>query len=424
MGILDILLILIFLNAIVAIAFEHSLGINKSWIALFTCAVMWIIASFEGDAEFLHHSLIEGSYEIFELIVFLIGAMTIVEMMGHFRFFNWIESKLISFNISNTTLFWILGAITFIASSILDNLTTTLVMIQIGRKLYLREENFNLFAINTVIAANAGGAMSPVGDVTTIMMWLAGKFTAWQVLLLGLIPAVAAWVIPQFLLTKKIMKENRQGRVGQKEEDLKWYIIALGFLTFGFAVLVNLFNLPPFFGILLGLGASAIVIDFRMKSGKLKKRENKIVNVIRTIDMATITFFIGILLSVNALSYAGILDEIAKLLFGNPPGASGSSIIVGHTVLGIVSSVFDNVPLTAAVIDMLPGAIDYPYWVLLAITAGTGGSMMVIGSAAGVAAMGQVPKLTVKYYLTKGTWPAFLGYSAAILIWWLEVQVL
>lgn len=206
MGILQIILILIFLNAILAIAFEHSLGINKSWIALFTCAVMWIIASFAGDSELLHHSLIEGSYEIFELIVFLIGAMTIVEMMAHFRFFNWIEGKLVSFQISNTTLFWILGIITFIASSILDNLTTTLVMIQIGRKLYLRDENFNIFAINTVIAANAGGAMSPVGDVTTIMMWLAGKFTAWQVLFLGILPAIAAWVIPQFLLTRKILK--------------------------------------------------------------------------------------------------------------------------------------------------------------------------------------------------------------------------
>ena len=157
---------------------------------------------------------------------------------------------------------------------------------------------------------------------------------------------------------------------------------------------------------------------------KLQKRENKIVNVIRTIDMATITFFIGILLSVNALSYAGVLDEIAKLLFGNPPGADSTSIIVGHTVLGIVSSVFDNVPLTAAVIDMLPGQIDHVYWVLLAITAGTGGSMMVIGSAAGVAAMGQVPKLSVKYYMQKGTLPALLGYAAAIFIWWLEFQLL
>lgn len=240
---------------------------------------------------------------------------------------------------------------------------------------------------------------------------------------MGFIPSIIAWVIPQFLLTRKIVKENRQGRETEKEENLKWYIIALGFLTFGFAVLVNLFNLPPFFGILLGLGASAIVIDFRMKHGKLRKRENKIVNVIRTIDMATITFFIGILLSVNALSYTGVLDEIAKLLFGNPPGANQTSIIIGHTLLGIISSVFDNVPLTAAVIDMLPGAIDYQYWILLAITAGTGGSMMVIGSAAGVAAMGQVPKLTVKYYLSKGTIPALLGYFAAIGVWWLEMQM-
>ncbi|MFY0598842.1 MAG: sodium:proton antiporter NhaD [Cyclobacteriaceae bacterium] len=424
MDVISIILIVIFLNAIVAIAFEHSLGINKSWIALFSGTTMWMIASIGADKEVMHHALQESSAEIFELIVFLIGAMTIVEMMGHYRFFTWLENKLFSLRISNTTLFWLLGIITFISSSLLDNLTTTLVMIQVGRFLYLRKENFNIFIINTVIAANAGGAMSPVGDVTTIMMWLAEKFTAWQVLLYGFLPSIVAWVIPQYLLTRQIAKEDREGRVSDEVLPLQWNIIFMGFMTFGFAVLVNVLHLPPFFGILFGLGAAAILIDFRLKSGKLKKKANKIVNVIKTIDMATITFFIGILLAVNALGYVGILDQIATFLFGETPGSNTNSLIIGHSFLGVISAVFDNVPLTAAVIDMLPDGIHYQYWVLLAITAGTGGSILIIGSAAGVAAMGQVPELTIKYYIKKGTIPAFLGYVAAIGVWYLQMMLI
>lgn len=423
MGFKEILLLVIFLNAIVAIAFEHSLGINKSWIALFSGTVMWMVVSFGADPHIMREAIMEGSAEIFELIVFLMGAMTIVEMMGHYRFFTWIESKLFAMNISNYQLFWILGAITFVGSSLLDNLTTTLVMIQIGRQLYLRKDNFNIYVINVIIAANAGGAMSPVGDVTTIMMWLAGKFNAWEVLSFGFVPSLVAWIIPQFLLTRQIVVENRTGVEREEVPPLKWYIIVVGFMTFGLAVLVNLLHLPPFFGILFGLGVAAILIDFRLKQGKLKKKTNKIVNVIKTIDMATITFFIGILLAVNALGYSGILDRIAELLFGENPGSHEGSIIMGHTFLGIFSSIFDNVPLTAAVIDMLPEGIHYQYWVLLAITAGTGGSMLVIGSAAGVAAMGQVQELSVKYYLKKGTLPALIGYFAAIGIWYLQLFV-
>jgi Na+/H+ antiporter NhaD/arsenite permease-like protein len=421
MDIIGIILLVIFLNAIVAIAFEHTLGINKSWIALFSGTVMWMVASVGADHDLMHDALQESSAEIFELIVFLIGAMTVVEMMGHYRFFTWLENKLYSLKISNTALFWILGALTFVASSVLDNLTTTLVMIQIGRFLYLRKENFNIFVINTIIAANAGGAMSPVGDVTTIMMWLAEKFTAWQILLNGLLPALAAWVIPQYLLTRQIVKEIRPGRDNEEVKPLQWIIIVMGFMTFVFAVLVNLLKLPPFFGILFGLGAAAIMIDFKLKRGKLKKKANKIVNVIKTIDMATITFFIGILLAVNALGFYGILDKMAYLLFGENPASNENALIMGNSLIGIISSVFDNVPLTAAVIDMLPEGIHYQFWVLLAITAGTGGSILVIGSAAGVAAMGQVPELTIKYYIKKGTIPALLGYLGAIGVWYLQL---
>lgn len=417
MDIKSIILIVTFSIAILFIAFEHAIGINKSWVALFVGTFMWMIVSIGVDATVMTHAIREGSSEIFELIVFLIGAMTIVEMMAHFRFFTWIEIQLLKLKITNKRLFWILGLITFFSSAILDNLTATLIMIQIGRRLYIRPENFNIFVINTVIAANAGGAMSPVGDVTTIMMWLDQKFTAWQIIQHGFFPSIVAWVVPQAMLTPKMVLENREGRFSEEIVPLKWSIIFLGLSTFGFAVLVNILHLPPFMGILFGLGIAAIVIDYKMQRGKLKKVENKIVNVIKSIDMATIIFFIGILLAVNALSYQGVLEKIALIIFGSDPAANPQTLMVGHTVLGLISSFLDNVPLTAAVLDMLPDTIHFQYWILLAITAGTGGSILVIGSAAGVAAMGQVHTLRFMSYLKLGTLPALVGYFAAIATW-------
>lgn len=421
MDLQSIILIVLFANCILAIAFEHSHTVNKSWIAILTGSVMWIVLAFGENPETLNEAISEGTQEIFGLIIFLMGAMTIVEMMAHFGFFDWIESKIMQLKISNRGLFWILGLVTFFASAVLDNLTCTLIMIQIGRHIYSKKENFNIFVINTVIAANAGGAMSPVGDVTTIMLWLAGKFTAWQIMLHGIVPSIMAWVVPQAILTPQIHFEDRSLREKKAVPQLKWGIILLGLCTFGFAVTVNIVNLPPFIGILMGLGVAASVIDLSVKKGTVRKEGNKIVHVIKTIDMATLVFFVGILLAVDALKHHGILTQIAHLIFGGEPGSNTNLIIVGHTTLGLISSILDNVPLTAAAMDMLPNTVHYQYWILLALTAGTGGSILVIGSAAGVAAMGQVHDLSFIRYLKKGTIPALLGYFAAIGTWWLQM---
>ena len=415
----SIVLIVIFLIGFTAIAFEHVLEVNKSWIALLTGTLMWIIMASWSDGPGLHAALLHEAAEIFELIIFLMGAMTIVEMMGHFRFFTWIENKLIAFKINDKQLFWMLGLTSFFASALLDNLTSTLVMIQIGRHLHRKKSNFMYYVINVVIASNAGGAMSPVGDITTLMLWLAGKFTAWQILFHGFIPAVVAWIIPQALLTLKIKKENRKDREVEEILPLQWGIIFIGLFTFGFAVIVNILHLPPFFGILFGMACAAIVIDYRLKKGTLKRRAGHIVNIIKTIDMATLNFFIGILLAVGALNYQGVLTELATLIFSDNPAGNPNRIIIGHTSLGLLSSILDNVPLTAAVIKMLPQGIDFSYWILLAITAGTGGSILVIGSAAGVAAMGQVKDLSFGQYISKGSIPALLGYLGAVGSWYM-----
>jgi len=420
MDAISIVLSIIFILGFTGIAFEHSLKVNKSWIALFMGAIMWMVVSYGESKELLDRSLDHGFAEIFELVIFLMGAMTIVEMLGYFRFFTWVEAHLTRYKISNRRLFWMLGAITFIASALLDNLTSTLVMIQIGRHLYIKKKNFNLFVINTVIAANAGGAMSPVGDVTTIMLWLAGKFKAWEIIFYGMLPSIVAWAIPQALLTARVsLIRERESRDFSNELPLQWGLIILGFATFGIAVIVNVFNLPPFFGIILGLGLIAIVIDLKFRSGKLKKQAGHIVNLVQRIDMGTIYFFVGILLAVNALEYAGVLHVIADVMFGVSGDISSSALIYGNTFLGLFSSLLDNVPLTAAAIKMLPDSIDTIYWILLAITAGTGGSILIIGSAAGVAAMGQVESLSFKEYLYKGSLPALLGYFAAVGTWYI-----
>lgn len=413
------LLIGIFLIGFIAITFEDKLEVNKSWIALFMGTFMWVIVGIGGDEHILEVAIMHESAEIFQLIIFLMGAMTIVEMMGHFRFFTWVESKLLTLNVSDRQLFWLLGLLAFVGSSLLDNLTTTLVMIQIGKHLYHKKENYILFVINIVIAANAGGALSPVGDITTIMLWLAGKFTAWQIVIYGFVPSFVAWIVPQYLLTKKVEVEKREAPLLDEELPLQWGIIYIGLFTFGFAVLVNLFHLPPFIGIMMGLAAAAIVIDYRLKKGTLKKRAGHIVNIIKTIDMATLNFFIGILLAVGALGHHGLLEHAANYVFGDDPVSNLNMVVIGHTSLGLLSSIFDNVPLTAAVIKMLPDGIPYGYWVLLAVTAGTGGSILAIGSAAGVAAMGQVKDLTFYQYLKKGTLPALLGYASAVAAWYM-----
>ena len=415
-----IIISVMFIIGITAIALEHNVSINKSWIAIITGSLMWMVLAMGEDPMELNKAIHEGSEEIFGLIIFLMGAMTIVEMLAHFRFFEWIQAKVMRLDISNKALFWILGLITFFASAILDNLTCTLVMINIGRHLYKKRENFVIFTINTVIAANAGGAMSPVGDVTTIMLWLASKFTAWQIMLHGILPSLMAWVIPQAMLTMQLHHVDLKEMEKAEVPHLKWHIIVLGLSTFACAVMVNVVNLPPFIGILLGLGVAASVVDLGLKKGTIETTANRMVHVIKTIDMATIIYFVGILLAVDALAHHGVLDDIAHLIFGSTPGSDPKLIVVGNTALGIISSILDNVPLTAAAMDMLPNTVHYQYWILLALTAGTGGSMLVIGSAAGVAAMGQVPQLTFVEYLKKGTIPALLGYFAAIGTWWLQ----
>ncbi|ETB63855.1 TPA: hypothetical protein DIC38_02050 [Candidatus Nomurabacteria bacterium] len=415
---------LLFVLGYVYIAIEHKTHINKSGVALVLGGVLWLIVAILGhDKQEISHALAENGGEIFSIVVFLLSAMTIVEILVHFQLFDWIREKLVKKEISQIKLFWVLGALTFILSAFLDNLTTTLIMIQIGRKIYKDKDNFLIFVANTVIAANAGGAASPIGDVTTIMLWLANKFNALQVISIGIVPAIVAWVIPQYLMGRKIKKHEEVEKanesfdlVDEKKVEPYWSVIVIGMFSFILPVIFNLIGLPPFLGLLLGVGILWIFIDIKARtSHNVDHTTGKIINVIQKTDISTLKFFIGILLAVGALSHIGLLKDLNTFIFGQDINVT--RLIIGNTVLGFTSSVLDNVPLVAAAIKMFAEGIAPAIWVLLAITAGTGGSMLVVGSAAGVAAMGQVKELNFSYYFKKATIPALLGYIFAVLTW-------
>ena len=254
------------------------------------------------------------------------------------------------------------------------------------------------------------------------MLWLAGKFTALEIIKTGVLPALVAWAIPQYLMSRKIKvyeeaeKEHPDFDIVDEEKlNPYWPVVFIGILSFIFPLAANLIGLPPFLGLLAGVGILWIYIDIKAKNGDNLHENGQIVKIIQKVDLSTLKFFIGILLAVGASSYIGLLEKFSDSVFGAVP--SLDRLIFGSVALGLISSILDNVPLVAAAIKMLGDNVFTSIWVLLALTAGTGGSILIIGSAAGVAAMGQVKELSFGYYLKKAAFPALLGYGGGILIW-------
>lgn len=409
----------LFVLGYACIALEHYLHVNKSWTAL----LLWVILRVAVDI--FHHlspdigiALNHETQEIFGIVVFLLAAMTLVEILVHYRFFDWVQQKITEKKISQVQLFWLLWIMTFVFSAFLDNLTTTLIMIQIGRKIYTHKGNFLIYVANVIIAANAGGAASPIGDVTTIMLWIANKFNATQILSMGILPALATWLIPQFLMGRKIKyheEAEKQHTIQASEKvNMKGYrpIIIVAIISFTIPVFANIIGLPPFLWLLTGVGVLWILIDFKARKGDTHHNEGKIVNIIQKTDITTLKFFIWILLAVAALSEVWALKALNEAIFSTDP--SMRRMVFGSTILWFLSSILDNVPLVAASIKMFGASTPTNIWVLLALTAGTGWSMLVIGSAAWVAAMGQVKELTFAYYLKKAALPALLWFLGGI----------
>jgi Na+/H+ antiporter NhaD/arsenite permease-like protein len=451
---MELLIIVIFVVGYLAIALEHPIKINKTASALLTAVICWTIFTVSGATEtqlssqkylhFLHElgekaaTLSAGELhlefvveqlghhlnEIAQILFFLMGAMTIVELVDAHHGFKFITDRIKTKN--PIVLLWVVCFVAFFLSAVLDNLTTTIVMVSLIRKLIPDKEMRLFFAGMIVIAANAGGAWSPIGDVTTTMLWIGGQISASSIMTSLLIPSIVCAVVPLLFLTFTM-----KGTLGEFKEDTKAtassiksgnLMLALGI---GALISVPIFktvtHLPPYMGMLLGLGALWVISELINPDLDEAERKNYTAShALAKIDMPSVLFFLGILLAVGALQSMGTLANFAGYLsttFGD------NRIII--TLIGLLSAIVDNVPLVAASMGMY-SLEAYPMddfiWTYLAYCAGTGGSILIIGSAAGVAAMG-MEKIEFGWYLKRISLLAALGYFAGAGVYLLMTQL-
>jgi len=419
----------IFVIAYTAIALEHPLKVNKAASALMGAGMLWTVYALSvGDAHMVSAQLGESLMSTAQIIFFLMGAMTIVEVVDAHSGFDVITARIKTTRI--TTLMWLVGFVTFFLSAILDNLTTTIVMISLMRKLLDKHDDRLFFAGIIVIAANSGGAWSPIGDVTTTMLWIGGQITSLAIIQGVLLPSAVSLLVPLAITAYRLRGrevvapprvENGNGLNTTVFERNLMFFMGLGVLV-AVPAFKSITHLPPFIGILFGLGILWLVGDLvhrRKEDGT--KQHLTLVHALSRIDMSSIVFFIGILLSVATLEHAHILTSLAKWL---DETIGRQDIIV--MIIGLASAVVDNVPLVAASMGMY-SLTQYPtdhfLWEFLAYCAGTGGSILIIGSAAGVAAMG-IEKIHFFWYVRKISGLALLGYLAGAAVYLAQYSLL
>ena len=436
------LMAVIFILGYLCIAFEHPLKIDKAASAILTAVICWTVLVMgadsilpvitgegeHGPASELRHHL----GEISEILFFLMGAMTIVELIDAHEGFKVITNRI--HTSKRVKLLWMIGFITFFLSAALDNLTTTIVMVSLLRKL-IKERHERWFYVGiVVIAANAGGAWSPIGDVTTTMLWIGNQITASGIVMNLFIPSLVCLLVPLIALSF-IMKgdferpdspapEDEQGEPTSAFESGLVFALGIGALLF-VPVFKTVTHLPPYMGILFGLGVLWVVTEV-MHRGKNAEDKHplSVVGVLRKIDTTSILFFLGILLAVSSLATAGHLTQVATAL-----KESLGNVYAINVAIGLLSSVVDNVPLVAGAMQMYPlvepgtlasaandgwlanFVVNGTFWELLAYCAGTGGSCLIIGSAAGVAAMG-MEKIDFIWYVKRISLLALMGYLA------------
>jgi Na+/H+ antiporter NhaD/arsenite permease-like protein len=413
------ILIAVFFAGYLAITLEHNLKINKASSALVTGVLCWTIYMLSsGDTELVNHQLQEHLGEITGILFFLMGAMTIVELIDAHDGFQIILERINT--LDKRKLLWIISLVAFFLSAVLDNLTTTIVMVSLIRKLISIKDDRLFFAGMVVIAANAGGAWSPIGDVTTTMLWIGGQISVGGIVYSTFLPSLVCLVLPLTILSRFMKGNIRQMEPDQDalKRSTPFERNAVFFLGISSLLSVPVFksltHLPPFMGMLLGLGLMWILTEFiHSEKDELDKDRFSVNYALRKIDTPSILFFMGILISVAALQSTGILTKAAYTLSSLLPNES--TIVMA---IGLISSVVDNVPLVAAtqgMYDLQQYPTDHPFWHFLAYCTGTGGSALVIGSAAGVAAMGLV-KIDFFWYFRKITFWALLGYLAGALL--------
>lgn len=422
------LISILFIAGYLAIAMEHPLKVNKAASALITGALCWtVFALYSPDKEGASHLVSEYLGEVAGILFFLLGAMTIVELIDAHDGFEVITSRINTS--SKRKLVWILGTLTFFLSAVLDNLTTTIVIVSLLRILVPEKKDRLLFAGLTIIAANAGGAWSPIGDVTTTMLWIGGQITASSIILQTFIPSVVCFIVPAFIISRQVsgeIKRKPEQEVKKEFSSTAGERKAVFWLGLGSLLFVPVFktvtHLPPYMGVLLGLGVMWVVTEMiHHEKDEAEKGVFSVNHALRKIDTPSILFFLGILMAIAALQATGVLTQMATSL-----DRSVGNITIITMIIGLLSAVVDNVPLVAAAQGMY-GLEQYPtghfFWEFLAYCAGTGGSCLIIGSAAGVAAMG-LEKIEFFWYLKKIGWLALLGYLAGAGVFILQHQLL
>jgi Na+/H+ antiporter NhaD/arsenite permease-like protein len=411
----------IFILGYICIAFEHPLRINKAASALITGVLCWTVYILQGDAETITDELLHHLGETASILFFLLGAMTIVELIDSHNGFDIITQKISTK--SKSKLLLLVALITFFLSALLDNLTTAIVMTSLCAKILSDKEDKLWFAGMIIIAANAGGAWSPLGDVTTTMLWIGGQISALNIIKQLILPSMAVCILPALIISrrfrgKKIAGIAPSGCSPKEKRDGKVILIfGIGFLIF-VPVFKTVTHLPPFMGMLLALGLMWIITTVIHKTKEPEIAERYTVSkALQKVDTPSILFFLGILLAVAALQSFGLLKGLATFL----TATLKNDYLIG-TSLGLLSALVDNVPLVAAsqgMYDLTTYPMDHPFWEFLALTTGTGGSAIIIGSAAGVAVMG-IQQVDFMWYLKKISWLALLGFIAGIAIFLLQ----
>lgn len=419
---LTVIILVIFVAGYLAIALEHKIHVNKAASALITGVLCWTVYILQhSNTHIVSEELLHGFGEIASILFFLMGAMTIVELVDAHNGFE-ILTQGISTK-SKTKLLFIVAIITFFLSALLDNLTTAIVMTSLCVKLLPEKEDRLWFAGIVIIAANFGGAWSPLGDVTTTMLWIGKQVTALNIIYTLIIPCIAGCMVPVLIVAKRFKGKQLQ-LLPQKESTATERREGKIVLLTGLALLVfvpafkTLTHLPPFMGMLLALGVMWVIITVIHKNKQAEYREKyTVARALQRIDTPSILFFLGILLAVAALQSVGILKSMAGLL----SSTFKNDYAIG-TLLGLLSAVVDNVPLVAAtqgMYDLNTYPTDHSFWEFIALTTGSGGSALIIGSAAGVAVMG-IEQIDFIWYLKKISWIALLGFAIAIAVFLLQ----
>lgn len=449
-------MILIFLAGYVCIAMEHPLKVNKAATALLLCVVLWVAYMFHAPSMFpelsaeqiremiTEHQIIEHMGDISEILFFLLAAMTIVELVDVHGGFSVITNRITTKK--KRTLLWVLSFITFFLSAILDNMTTAIVMTMLLRKLVYNQQDRWIFASIVILAANAGGAFSPIGDVTTIMLWINGNVTTGAIVPELFLPSIISMLIPVAFATRFISgnletvsdststesdSHSAASIITNKERNI---ILALGVGSLIFVpIFKSITHLPPFIGILFGLGILWVYTElmYHRKNKIDESRKARITQILSRIDSSTILFFLGILMAVAALKETHILSNFSVFLNENV-----GNLYFINIIIGVLSSVVDNVPLVAGAMGMydiatpaqalanpalLPFVQDGSFWVFLAYCAGVGGSILIIGSAAGVVVMG-LEKINFIWYMKKISLITLIGYLAGAAVYILQMN--